>query len=270
MLQGYKTAAAAARSRSRYWDPCLGRIECLGCLCTTSRNRRDFAKGIARARLRQCKTVYWRQDRTKRTKHSSTGQWSLPWMHRMLRTCKTMEEIPASDAWNASEVQDYGRQDKKKTDETHLVQPQRSLPQMYRMLRKGKTIWKTKHRMLRKCFGRARLWKTKRRMLRKRKTMEHRTRQDGRNTSRPHLALFRRNVRAHRASLRSWNALGHCACSTLPENLQLKCCGPGSRPTLCARLRNRNSLGHCARSTLCKNLQVKCRGPAGAPWLIKS
>ena len=61
------------------------------------------------------------------------------------------------------------------------------------------------------------------------------------------------------ASLRSWNALRHFTKTILWKNYQEKCRGPRSRSTLCASLHTRNPLGHCTRSFLCKNL--KCCGP---------
>ena len=97
-------------------------------------------------------------------------------------------------------------------------------------------------------------------------------------STRFNLALFHRNARAHvraicetlrrkkrKESMREFagkmsrariethtlrepsqsNALGHCARSTLCENLQGKFHGPGSRPTLCESLRSQNALGHC-------------------------
>ena len=50
---------------------------------------------------------YTRHDKTRRTKHDAQPQRSQPRMQRMLRKCKTMDEIPAADAAvTASEVQD--------------------------------------------------------------------------------------------------------------------------------------------------------------------
>ena len=67
-----------------------------------------------------------------------------------------------------------------------------------------------------------------------------------------------------RASLRSWNALGHFTWAILCKNWQEKCRGPRSRPTLCASLRSRNALGHCTN----ENLQVKCCRPRSGTTLL--
>ena len=68
-------------------DPRLGCGECSGC-----------------ARLYKTRQDMTRQDKARRTKHDAQPQRSQP---RMLRKCKTMDEIPAGDAEvTASEVQD--------------------------------------------------------------------------------------------------------------------------------------------------------------------
>ena len=68
------------------------------------------------------------------------------------------------------------------------------------------------------------------------------------------------------AGLRNRNACQHFAKATLYGNLQVKRCRPNPRTTLCASLRSWNALQHFTRATLYGNLQEKCPRPKWAPW----
>ena len=164
-------------------DPRLGCIECFG-------SARLWKKG---------------QDKTDETEHI---------------TSRTTAEIPASDAWNASDEQDYGQQDKARGTK-HVSAGQRSPPRMHRMLQR---FAPRMHGMPPNVSGIVRQWKS---------------RQDT-------------TVQDNDPRFGCIECFGQFTRATFSGNLQVKCRGSKWWIALCASLRSRNALGYFTRAILCE------------------